>query len=730
MTDPSETNVATPMRRLKPHLPTLFLLLSLAIVAILRYMVVRQHMDMGQDMANYLTTMHTFFGRDVTGAGLGRPPLIAIPLKAFTLAFGDLTGSKLLGVTISVAVGIPLYLIAKRVSRPWIAAAVSILFVLTPAYANMLAWGYLTIFGIFFTFLSVYFFTLTLESRSRRNAFFAGLFGSFVFGFHQLTAAFFAPLCAILLAALFIFNRRQGSQYWTNAALGVLIGALFSLPYVPVYIHLLQMQASPGSTSALSASLFTDSLSRLWYLPWTWAAILGILGALALLIPLWRRDRNSAILLATLLLFPLLLLFFTLPPPFVEINRRAHFFLYVPIWAISGYVLSAAWAWRPSALPSRFRSVPKLAVTGLLVGLTVYGSILSQRYLRDGVDFYNYLNDSQWNALKWIRANTPEDTTFVAYPEHLGWWIEGEAPRRDFEVTDRDMEANREERERALIAERLMSRNCGMENGYVRVATSYPYTNAAGNPLISVYAGGKYNDLLMFDDTQSSLQIDGSVPFNLNSATNQEFSIGGDRASMQTMISYQLGLAAVTQIVTLDEGSQMTTITYHIQSNGEAVTSLQIPLLLCLSPKSVSVDPSDGHVEIVQEPYTQYTGNVPTTTQLSLDTVGTTAETPIRQGDHILLSFDISAADASITLTFDISTTLQSRSGEVVTYDVPQLIKDNGIGYLAIDLNGSPPLWSKPPQGLEEWLNACPYYEPAFSEGSVRIYKVLASALP
>jgi predicted PurR-regulated permease PerM len=64
------------MRRLKPHLPTLFLLLSLAIVAIFRYMVVRQHMDMGQDIANYLTTMNTFLGQTEDNALARTRPIV------------------------------------------------------------------------------------------------------------------------------------------------------------------------------------------------------------------------------------------------------------------------------------------------------------------------------------------------------------------------------------------------------------------------------------------------------------------------------------------------------------------------------------------------------------------------------------------------------------------------------------------------------------------------------
>jgi hypothetical protein len=724
------------LARLKPHLPTLVFLLSLAIVAVLRYLVVRQHLDMGQDMANYLITMNTLFGHDVTGTGLLRPPLIAIPLKLFTLVFGNLAGGKLLGVTASVAMGIPVYLIAKRVSRPWIAVAVSVLFVLTPAYANMLSWGYITMFGVLFTMLSAYFFMLTFESKSRWSSLLAGLFGSLVIGFHQLTAAFFVPLCALLVAALFFTNRRQGGRYWVNPALGVLAGVVLSLPYVPVYIHLVQMQSGGGGTSALTTALFSQFTIRLWYLPWTWAAVLGMLGALASLLSLWRRDRNAAVLLATLFLFPLLLLLFNFPAPFVELNRRANFFLYVPIWATTGYILSLAWVWRPSFLRPPVHRALKPAITVLLLFLLVYGTVVSQKDLGNGLNFYAYLDETRWDAVQWVKASTPTDAVFACYPEHLGWWIEGEAPRTSYEVTDRDMEASDLERERAFVAELLMSRNRGMENGCLRVATTYPYTGAPGNPAVGLYVGGRYHDLLMFDDAQTYLTFDAgptalSGPPGNGSGALTGFSLTGDGASMQTVISYHFdGAATITQTVTLDEGSQHVTVVYAIESGPVAVTGIRIPVLFCISPDSVSIDPRDGHFELVQGPDTQFTGEVPVTTLLSFETTGALLQGPGLQEDRIELAFDIQGATAAISMTFDISTGQEPDGGPVAAYEAPRLIRDNGIDYLAIDFKPHSALWSDMPLGLQDWLDACPYYTLVCSEGDVRIYEVVAAALP
>lgn len=723
--------------RLKPHLPTLVFLFSLLVVAILRYLVVRQHLDMGQDMANYLITMNTLFGHDVTGTGLLRPPLIAIPLKLFTLVFGDLNGGKLLGVTASVAMGIPCYLIARRVSRPWIAVAVSLLFVLTPAYANMLSWGYITMFGVLFTMLSVYFYMLTFDSDSKWNALLAGLFGSLVIGFHQLTAAFFVPLCAILVGALLFTNRRRGGRYWLNPALGVLAGVVLSLPYVPAYIHLVGMQSGGGGTTTLTGSLISLFTIKLWCLPWTWLAVLGLLGALASLLHLWRRDRNATVLLATLFLFPLLFLLFSLPAPFVELNRRANFFLYVPIWAITGYILSLAWTWRasPPRRPLHLAIRPAIAI--VLVFLLVYGTIIFQKDLDSGLHFYGYLDETRWRAVQWVKTSTPSDAVFACYPEHLGWWIEGEAPRTSFEVTDRDMEASDLERERAFVAELLMSRNRGMENGCLRMAASYPYRYAPGNPAIGIYLGGRYHDLLMFDDTHTFV-TGGTGPVALSgppgnaSGVLTELGLSGDGARMQTAITYHLDGFTLVQTVTLAEDSRQATVAYSIESSGLAASVFELPLLFCLAPRSVSVDPQGAYIDIHQEPETQFTGEIPVTTRVRLEASGATLRTPDAQEDRVTLRFEVQGASARITLSFDFSTDeeTETHGGPVAAYEAPALIRDHGIDYLAIDFRPHSELWSDMPLGLEEWLDACPYYTLAFSEGDVRIYEVVAAALP
>jgi len=240
------------MAKLKPHLPLIALVFSLLIIFLVRFFTAMTHLDMGQDIANYLTTMNTVFGQDATGVGLLRPPLIAIPLKLFTLIFGNLTGVKLFGVAVSVAIGLPFYALAKRISPPWIAAAIAVVFVLTAPYARMLAWGYITMTGIFFILLALHFLILTIERPSVLNATVTGLSISLVAGLHQLSFTLLVLMLLVAMMALLLFNRSALFAARKYLAVAAVATVLLSAPYIPIYLHLIGLQQGGGEGTSAS----------------------------------------------------------------------------------------------------------------------------------------------------------------------------------------------------------------------------------------------------------------------------------------------------------------------------------------------------------------------------------------------------------------------------------------------------------------------------------------------
>jgi hypothetical protein len=669
--------------------------------------------------------MDTFFGQDVIGFGLLRPPLIALPLKVFTMAFGDLTGVKLLGVLLSVAIGIPFYLLAKRVSHPWIAVAVTLLFVLTPAYSDMLTWGYLTMFGILFAMLTLYFFILLLEKPSKLNLVLTGACASFIVGFHQLSLAFSAPLFLLLFTALLVLNQ-QGLQKNYKATVGaVVIGIVLSIPYLPIYLRMLRMQAPATSEVLLS---LTPS-----YLPW----ILGIVLSLPLVVLAlkwtWQQDRTIAIMSAVLLVYSLVLILFVFPPPFLELNRRAHYFMYPAIWLLAGVVLSHLWSWQTLRISTVRRWLPKAGATALMVALLAFTLVMSQLKLNHGLDFFGYLDDTRWDAVSLVQDYTRDGASIAAYPEPLGWWIEAESERNTATVTDRNTVPYVFLRELSLAAERVLSRNQGLENGNLRLATTYPYSGAPGQPVLGVYVGGFYHDVMMFDDSSISLTMESGKLANLAADSHIELSTSSDDDSMTMTTIYQTEGAKVVQTATLHRGSQTAVISYNVQRDGASVTGLDVPVFFGFEPKSVSIAPDQRSIEVLQYLRMQTDRVV---THINIGSEGATLQMAATKEDRVALSFNIQSDQATITFSFDVAEPDFEGNEDVTHYEVPQIIGEpalehlSSIDCLAIDLKPNPRLASGLPWGLEQWLNACPYYKLIYSEGDIRIYQVDTSALP
>ena len=204
--------------------------------------------------------MHQVFGNDITGTGLTRPPLIALPLKLLTIIWGSVTGSRILSVLVSVLIGWPFYLLSRRVVPPVFAILGSILFVLNPMYAEMLCWGYITFFGIFFSLFAFYFILKSMDDPSRRNILLAGLMASLVLGFHQTSFIIFMLCAGALFIMLCIINPRRIRRRITTRFLWIsLAGILLALPLYP-FIYLQAHNISVNTLVRFSSSGMWDRL--------------------------------------------------------------------------------------------------------------------------------------------------------------------------------------------------------------------------------------------------------------------------------------------------------------------------------------------------------------------------------------------------------------------------------------------------------------------------------------
>jgi hypothetical protein len=235
---------------------------------------------------------------------------------------------------------------------------------------------------------------------------------------------------------------------------------------------------------------------------------------------------------------------------------------------------------------------------------------------------------------------------------------------------------------------------------------------------------------MMFDDGSISLIMGGGKSANMATDSQKAFSISGDSNSMVMTTTYQMEGATLVQTAALDRASHNAVVSYSIQSDGAKVARLHVPLFFSFEPESVSIDPDQHSIEVIQA-FPSSTDQV--VTQIDIGSSGAIVDVGPHQENRLDLSLTVQGSEAEITFTFVVTEPKLNSSADVTHYQVPETIRDYSIGYLVVDLKPNPDLASELTPGIEEWLNSCPYYQlvyPSDSEGDIRIYQVDTSALP
>lgn len=230
----------------KRHVYALLVSLFIIGVFISRYIASQDYLSIGVDPANYLITMRQAFGNDPSGMGLLRPPLIGVILKPFITIFGMFGALKLVGLLVSVLPAIPMYLIAKLYMRPCLAFIGAATLIIYPDYVMLLAWGYLTLAALLTTLFAVYFFIVLQRNPGKFNAFMLGMFVSLTMGLHQFV---FAMLLIISCIAFSLMLLSKVKINWRYTIMAISIAVILSVPYIPVYLHLMSLEMTNNSTT-------------------------------------------------------------------------------------------------------------------------------------------------------------------------------------------------------------------------------------------------------------------------------------------------------------------------------------------------------------------------------------------------------------------------------------------------------------------------------------------------
>jgi len=434
------------------------LLAVLAGVAAYRFIVLADGAaPPGADPGNWLAFTHELFGTPVKAAESVYFPVLPVLLRALLAFLPALMALKVVGVGVSVIMGIPFYLILRRGCSPLFSASLTLAFLLAGYEEETLSFGgYPQLLAATFLLLTVYWLMDGLISGERRPLLLAAVSTALVAGTHHFTLLLMAPTLPVLGVALFIQERPPIRLFLRNAGVWTLAAAVFTLPFLPWYIDFLSlMEGNPANATGFSVFDVGGITSYVFEenRPF-WVALFIVAAALPLMPPLGERAARIRPAALALLAGPLL--------GFILTNEVRTFQLIE-----AGIVLSLA---LPVAAVERHLSQTRVRLTvrqverlslGLAMAalLTVIASSGHQRFANARAR-YQIVDGPALEALNWLHEQTPPGARVVAN-ESIGrvsyaWWVEGYAERPTYSLIEPDYLSFAEEKEQSSLASRLL----------------------------------------------------------------------------------------------------------------------------------------------------------------------------------------------------------------------------------------------------------------------------------
>jgi hypothetical protein len=419
-----------------------------------------------------------------------------------------------------------------------------------------------------------------------------------IFLTHSLSAAVFVGVTAItsLVALVFpkMFNEsRKNILYW---ALPIFIGAILVSPFlasaVPPYLN--------ESSTFTGAAAIEQALLAERTVP-----LETVLALFACIVPFFLLSKKykgrffslPVFLLIMWLLVPLLLTQGYLVGLYVDYIRFLYFLIYpvIILFAVmtdyaSRYfakVLGAYYGLKGqnkkttqsfNKLRSRilarikYKTVYAAFLVGflliLLFGLPIF------RFPWDGVkvqSFYQVMNNDGYQAIEWVKQNTPVDSVFISdFP--YGWWLAGFGQRPT--ITDVDLQALTLAREVSISknASYLLDTDYVIDNGYIQVREDGGYIGRH-NPMFLAdlnWTNSPYGFFQFNSNEITLLSHDGNNAQSTNVAelpvTGMQL-VGANSDSPSIIVNKANSDFSYSEVTTVTKGKLFANMTIMVQSN-------------------------------------------------------------------------------------------------------------------------------------------------------------------
>jgi hypothetical protein len=492
------------------------------------------------------------------------------------------------------------FLITRTVWKESAALIVAFLVAISRFDVEMLVWGG---FPNVITLLLI---PLTFYLLLQKNKFSTGSFlvvttllSGAIFLTHSLSSVLFVSMIFATVFLVTVFSKKVGVPrthlfiWLVPIFLGILIVSPFLLEIVPAYLSASQ-DIVTGSMSSIRLALLSTRV-----LP------LELIVPLLVLFPMFflfsKKQWNNfftvpAFLLAVWILIPTVLTQGFLFGLYTDYNRFLYFVV-LPVIIIIGIVIdhgshffsriidtyrSLAKANSPpknsghKRLSRLMRYVTRKNLYSLfIIGFLLFSFLAVPIFLTpwrgaEISNFYQAMSDSGYEAVQWIRQQTPVGSVLVS-DAYYGWWLSGFAQRPTLSAVDPQYLTLTREFEPARIATYLLDTDYVIDNGLIQVREDGGYISKH-NPMFLAKLNWTYFPYPFFNfnnrETTVLLRIGDDVKsFDLTQLAVKEMRSENSTDQAYILVKKGNNFFNYTQCITVYRGMQFVNMSIMVESN-------------------------------------------------------------------------------------------------------------------------------------------------------------------
>jgi hypothetical protein len=266
--------------------------------------------------------------------------------------------------------------------------------------------------------------------------------------------------------------------------------------------------------------------------------------------------------------------------------ERFLYFLALPAIACIGVVIVELSRIVPNILQKHRVKVSSVKLKPMLLTVLVAVCLLTPLFTLPGIalqeaNFYQVMDPAKYEAIEWLKTNTPQDSVIVSDAEY-GWWISGFAQRPTLSAVEPQYLILQREFAPAQVARNLLKADYSMGNGFLEIQQVGAYANGSRHEIYAVTNSSIFKPLVFsIDDLKVSLLYrDGNAPMEtkLEEFTSSNTQVLQDGNSTSFIITRENAQYRIIEEITLTQGTRFARVTFSFQNfNATSFDWLRIP---------------------------------------------------------------------------------------------------------------------------------------------------------